>query len=210
MKIILTGAPGSGKGSQTPNLEKWFGISTISTGNMLRAQVAEGTPLGVQAKEIMARGGLVSDDIVIGMLADSIAEDRYKAGFILDGVPRTLGQAKMMTEKGVAIDKVIVFDVPDEVIQKRMSGRRVCEVDGSTYHVVTNPPQNGNKCDKCGAELIVREDDKPETVMARLKTYHEQTEPIIEYYKDKADVIIINGDQTIDEVAVELKEALGA
>lgn len=183
MRIILLGAPGAGKGTQAQYITEKFGIPQISTGDMLRAAVKAGTPLGVQAKKVMDEGGLVSDDIIIGLVKERIAEADCANGFLFDGFPRTIPQADALKEAGVVIDAVVEIDVADEEIIKRMSGRRVHPGSGRTYHVVYNPPKTEGKDDVTGEDLVQRDDDKEETVCARLKVYHDQTEPLISYYR---------------------------
>lgn len=183
MRIILLGAPGAGKGTQAQFITEKFGIPQISTGDMLRAAVKAGTPLGLQAKKVMDEGGLVSDDIIIGLVKERIAEADCANGFLFDGFPRTIPQADALKDAGVTIDAVVEIDVADEEIIKRMSGRRVHPGSGRTYHVVFNPPKEEGKDDETGEELVQREDDKEETVRQRLKVYHEQTEPLISYYR---------------------------
>lgn len=183
MRIILLGAPGAGKGTQAQYITEKFGIPQISTGDMLRAAVKAGTPLGLQAKKVMDEGGLVSDDIIIGLVKERITEADCANGFLFDGFPRTIPQADALKDAGVTIDAVVEIDVADEEIIKRMSGRRVHPGSGRTYHVVYNPPREEGKDDATGEELVQREDDKEETVRQRLKVYHEQTEPLISYYR---------------------------
>jgi adenylate kinase len=182
MRIILLGGPGAGKGTQAGFIKEKFAIPQISTGDMLRAHVKAGTDLGKAAKKIMDEGGLVSDDIIMGMVKERIVEDDCKNGFLFDGFPRTLAQADALKDAGVVVDAVVEIDVPDEEIIKRMSGRRVHLASGRTYHVVYNPPKEEGKDDVTGEPLIQRDDDQEETVKARLKVYHDQTEPLIEYY----------------------------
>ncbi|WP_432696477.1 adenylate kinase [Marinobacterium sp. YM272] len=183
MRIILLGAPGAGKGTQAQYITEKFGIPQISTGDMLRAAVKAGTPLGLQAKKVMDEGGLVSDDIIIGLVKERIAEADCANGFLFDGFPRTIPQADAMKDAGVSIDAVVEIDVADEEIIKRMSGRRVHPGSGRTYHVVYNPPKVEGKDDETGEELVQRADDAEDTVRQRLKVYHEQTEPLISYYR---------------------------
>jgi adenylate kinase len=182
MRIILLGGPGAGKGTQAGFIKEKFRIPQISTGDMLRAHVKAGTELGKAAKKIMDEGGLVSDDIIMGMVKERIKEDDCKNGFLFDGFPRTLPQADAMKDAGIFVDAVVEIDVPDAEIIKRMSGRRVHLASGRTYHVVFNPPKEQGKDDVTGEPLIQRDDDKEETVRARLKVYHDQTEPLIDYY----------------------------
>ena len=182
MRIILLGGPGAGKGTQAGFIKEKYRIPQISTGDMLRAHVKAGTDLGKAAKKIMDEGGLVSDDIIMGMVKERIKEDDCKNGFLFDGFPRTLAQADAMRDAGIFVDAVVEIDVPDEEIIKRMSGRRVHLASGRTYHVVFNPPKEQGKDDVTGEPLVQRDDDKEETVQARLKVYHDQTEPLIDYY----------------------------
>lgn len=182
MRIILLGAPGAGKGTQAQFIMEKYGIPQISTGDMLRAAVKAGTPLGLEAKKVMDAGQLVSDDLIIGLVKERIAQDDCANGFLLDGFPRTIPQADAMVANGIKIDHVIEIDVPDEEIVKRMSGRRVHPGSGRVYHVVFNPPKVEGKDDVTGDELVIRPDDEEATVRKRLNIYHEQTEPLVEYY----------------------------
>lgn len=186
MKLILLGGPGAGKGTQAGFITKKYDIPQISTGDMLRAAVKAGTEMGLEAKKVMDAGGLVTDDIILGLVKDRIQEDDCKNGFLFDGFPRTLAQADALKDQGVEIDGVIEIDVDDDEIIKRMSGRRVHVASGRTYHVVFNPPKVEGKDDETGEDLIQRDDDKEETVKKRLDVYHEQTEPLIAYYSDWA------------------------
>jgi adenylate kinase len=182
MRIILLGGPGAGKGTQANFIKERYGIPQISTGDMLRAHVKQGSELGMAAKKIMDEGGLVSDDIIMGMVKARIAEDDCKNGYLFDGFPRTIPQAEALREAGVAIDAVVEIDVPDAEIIRRMSGRRVHLASGRTYHLVFNPPQQEGKDDITGEPLIQRDDDQEETVRARLNVYHDQTKPLIDFY----------------------------
>ncbi len=184
MRLILLGGPGAGKGTQANYIKEKYGIPQISTGDMLRAHVKAGTELGVAAKKIMDAGGLVSDDIIIGMVKERLTQDDCKTGYLFDGFPRTIPQAEAMKAAGVPIDAVVEIDVPDEEIIKRMSGRRVHVASGRTYHVVFNPPKTAGKDDVTGEDLIQRDDDKEETVKKRLDIYHAQTEPLVKFYGD--------------------------
>ncbi|HEB82739.1 MAG TPA: adenylate kinase [Gammaproteobacteria bacterium] len=186
MRLILLGGPGAGKGTQAGYITKKYNIPQISTGDMLRAAVKAGTPMGLEAKKVMDAGGLVTDDIILGLVKDRIAEDDCKNGFLFDGFPRTLAQADALKEQGVDIDAVVEIDVDDDEIIKRMSGRRVHLPSGRTYHVVFNPPKVEGKDDVTGEDLVQRDDDKEETVKKRLDVYHEQTEPLIAYYSEWA------------------------
>lgn len=182
MRLILLGAPGAGKGTQANFIKEKYGIPQISTGDMLRAAVKAGTPLGVEAKKIMDAGGLVSDDIIMGLIKDRLKQDDCKNGYLFDGFPRTIPQADAMKALGIGIDHVVEIHVPDEEIIKRMSGRRVHVASGRTYHVMFNPPKVAGKDDETGEDLIQRDDDKEETVRKRLEVYHSQTKPLVEYY----------------------------
>jgi adenylate kinase len=206
MKIILLGAPGAGKGTQAQFLTKTFDIPQISTGDMLRAAIKAGTELGKLAKSFMDEGKLVTDEIIIGLVKERIAQDDCKNGFLLDGFPRTVPQADALKDAGVAIDAIIEIDVPDEEIVKRMSGRRAHLASGRTYHIVYNPPKVEGKDDETGEDLVQRDDDKEEVVLDRLRVYHEQTAPLIGYYSKEAEAnsaikyIRIDGTQAIDTV----------
>lgn len=182
MRLILLGSPGSGKGTQAVSITETFGIPQISTGDMLRAAVREGTPLGKKAKEIMDAGGLVSDDIILGLIKERLAQPDCNNGFLLDGFPRTIGQAEGLKSMGIEIDRVLEIAVDDEEIVKRMSGRRVHLASGRSYHIEFNPPKESGKDDVTGEPLVQRDDDSEETVRKRLAVYHEQTEPLIDYY----------------------------
>ncbi len=203
MRIILLGSPGSGKGTQAQFICKKYGIPQISTGDMLRAAVREGTPLGKAAKKIMDEGGLVSDDIILGLIKERIAQEDCANGFLLDGFPRTIAQAEGLKEMGVDIDYVIEIKVDDEEIIKRMAGRRVHPGSGRSYHVDYNPPKQQGLDDVTGEPLIQREDDKEETVRKRLKVYHEQTQPLVDYYAspdNPAKFVSIPGVGSVEEI----------
>jgi len=187
MRIILLGGPGAGKGTQATYLKDKFSIPQISTGDMLRAAVKAGTPLGLEAKKVMDAGGLVSDEIILGLVEERIKESDCKNGFLFDGFPRTIPQADALKERGVPVDAVVEIDVDDSEIVKRMSGRRAHLASGRTYHVIYNPPKVEGKDDETGEDLVQRDDDKEETVLKRLAVYHEQTEPLIEYYSNWSD-----------------------
>lgn len=184
MRVILLGAPGAGKGTQAQFIKEQFGIPQISTGDMLRAAVKAGTPLGLEAKKVMDAGGLVSDDIILGLVKERITESDCAAGFLFDGFPRTIPQAQALVEQGVDIDYVVEIDVDDEEIIERLSGRRVHPASGRVYHVKYNPPKEAGKDDETGEELVQRDDDQEETVRKRLEVYHAQTEPLIRYYSE--------------------------
>ncbi len=206
MKVLLLGAPGAGKGTQAQFIKEAFNIPQISTGDMLRAAVKAGTTLGVEAKKIMDAGGLVRDDIIIGLVKERIQEADCANGFLFDGFPRTLAQAEAMKEAGVVLDFVVEIDVPDEVIVERMSGRRVHMASGRTYHLVYNPPKVAGKDDETGEDLIQRDDDQAETVQKRLNVYHEQTEVLVDYYGKQSvetglpGYIKVDGTQDVNEV----------
>ena len=185
MKLILLGAPGAGKGTQAEILSNLMNIPTISTGNILRAAMKNGTPVGLQAKAYVESGRLVPDDVIIGIVQERLAEPDCANGYILDGVPRTIAQADALENAGIVFDHVISLEVSDEVIMERMSGRRVCEACGASHHVVAIPPKTEGVCDSCGGKLIRRKDDEPETVRARLEVYHKKTEPLKSYYEER-------------------------
>ena len=208
MNLILLGAPGAGKGTQAEVISKEFNIPTISTGNMLRAAVKAGTEYGLKAKAAMDAGDLVSDDIVIGILKDRIKEPDAANGFILDGFPRTVPQAEALDNMGVTIDKVLEIFVPDETIKRRVSGRRVCLDCGATYHVDFKPSKVEGVCDVCGKELVIRKDDKPETVISRLKTYHDQTAPLKGYYESQGKLVTVEGQEELADTSRLVLEAL--
>lgn len=213
MRIILLGAPGAGKGTQAQFLMAKFGIPQISTGDMLRAAIKAGTELGIKAKSVMDAGQLVSDDLIIGLVKERIAQDDCKAGFLLDGFPRTIPQADAMKENGVTVDHVIEFDVPDEVIVERMAGRRIHPGSGRIYHLVYNPPKTDGQDDETGEELSIRPDDEEATVRKRLGIYHEQTKPLVEYYQAAANAgacsyLTIDGTQAVETVSSLLNDSL--
>lgn len=215
MRIILLGAPGAGKGTQAQFLTKRYNIPQISTGDMLRAAIKAGTEMGKMAKAAMDTGKLVTDEIIIGLVKDRIAEDDCKNGYLLDGFPRTLAQADAVTNAGINIDAVEEIDVPDAEIVKRMSGRRAHLASGRTYHIIFNPPKVEGKDDATGEELVQRDDDKEEVVLDRLKVYHELTEPLIGYYKGQASkvdtltYITVDGTANIADVEAAIIEKLG-
>ena len=214
MKIIMLGAPGAGKGTQAKKIAEKYGVPHISTGDIFRANIKAGTELGMKAKGYMDQGLLVPDEVTIGMLLDRIHQDDCEKGYVLDGFPRTIPQAESLTkalaEMGEAIDFAIDVDVPDENIISRMSGRRACLKCGATYHTQFAPPAKEGVCDACGSELVLRDDDKPETVKNRLKVYHEQTQPLIDYYKEKGVLHTVDGTQTMEAVFKSITEILGA
>lgn len=204
MKIVMLGAPGAGKGTQAIKIADKYDIPHISTGDIFRANIKGGTELGQKAKSYIDKGELVPDEVTIGMLLDRIAQDDCKNGYVLDGFPRTIPQAESLTEalksQGDQIDFALNIDVPDEAIIERMSGRRACPKCGATYHIVYAAPKTENICDKCGTELIIRSDDKPETVKDRLNVYHQQTEPLIAYYKTAGVLREVDGTQELPKV----------
>lgn len=210
MNLIFLGAPGAGKGTQAEIVCEKLNIPAISTGNMLREAVKNQTAAGLAAKEYMDRGDLVPDEVVIGILKDRIAEDDAKNGFILDGFPRTVAQAEALDSMGVQIDKVIEIDVPDDKICARLGGRRVCEGCGASYHLDFKPTKVEGVCDACGAKVVQRIDDKPETVLSRLATYHEKTAPLKGYYEAKGKLVTVEGQNEIaDTAALTLKAIEG-
>ena len=210
MNLILLGAPGAGKGTQAELLVKQLGIPAISTGNMLREAMANGTELGKKAKKYMDEGALVPDELILGIVADRVAQPDCEKGFILDGVPRTLAQAEALEAKGVKIDHVVSIEVDDAAIEGRMTGRRVCAKCGASYHIVANPPKAEGICDSCGGELIVRKDDKPETVRHRLEVYHASTEVLKDFYGKLGRLRIVNGNQPIGDANKDILKAIGA
>ena len=206
MKLILLGAPGAGKGTQAEIISEHLSIPTISTGNIIRAALKAQTEMGIKAKEFIDKGLLVPDDVVIGIVRDRLKEDDCKNGFILDGFPRTVPQAEALDEMGIEIDKVIDIQVPDEKIVQRLSGRRVCGGCGASYHLLYKKPEKDGVCNLCGAQLVQRTDDKEETILERLKIYHEQTEPLVEYYRKKNKLVVVEGQEEVsDTTALTLK-----
>ncbi|WP_251491218.1 adenylate kinase [Otoolea muris] len=214
MKIIMLGAPGAGKGTQAKRIAEKYGIPHISTGDIFRANIKEGTELGLKAKEYMDQGLLVPDEVTIGMLLDRIHQADCKNGYVLDGFPRTIPQAeslnKALADMGEAIDFAIDVDVPDENIVNRMGGRRACLKCGATYHVEYAAPKADGVCDACGSGLVLRDDDKPETVQKRLTVYHDQTQPLIEYYKGQGVLHSVDGTQAMEAVFESITGILGA
>ena len=208
MKLILLGAPGAGKGTQAEKIVDKFGIPAISTGNILRAAVKDGTEMGLKAKSFMDAGQLVPDEVVIGIIKDRLKEKDCENGFILDGFPRTIPQAQALEDAGIEIDKVVDIEVPDEKITKRMSGRRVCAKCANSYHVEYKKPQTDGVCDACGGELIQRKDDAPETVQARLVEYHEMTEPLKDFYQNLGKIVIVEGQEEVADTTALVFKAL--
>lgn len=210
MNLILLGAPGAGKGTQAELLVEKLAIPAISTGNMLREAIAQGTELGKKAKQYMDEGSLVPDELILGIVADRVAQSDCARGFILDGVPRTLAQAQALEDKGVQIDYVVSIEVDDSEIEGRMTGRRVCAKCGASYHVVANPPKQEGVCDLCGGELMIRKDDKPETVRHRLEVYHASTEVLKDFYAGLGRLCTVNGSQSIEGANEDILRAIGA
>ena len=209
MNLILLGAPGAGKGTQAEILCDKLGIVTISTGNILRAAMKNGTEMGQKAKSYVESGKLVPDEVVIGIIKERLAEPDCQNGFILDGVPRTVAQAQAIEEMGIQIDKVVDIEVKDEDIIARLSGRQVCSACGASYHTAHKPPKADGICDRCGGALITRKDDEPETVKDRLAVYHEQTEPLIDFYRERGKLVVVEGQSGIEETTKLLLAALG-
>jgi len=209
MNMILLGAPGAGKGTQAELLCEKLGIPAISTGNMLREAMAKGTALGKEVKRFMDEGSLVPDEIVLALVAERVAQPDCKNGFILDGVPRTLSQAKSIDAKGLRIDHVISLEVSDEEIAGRMSGRRVCTHCGASYHIVNNPTKTEGICDLCGGKVTIRKDDEPETVKHRLEVYHASTEVLKVYYREQGKLRLICGNQPIEDTQRDILKAIG-
>ena len=214
MKIIMLGAPGAGKGTQAKKIAAKYNIPHISTGDIFRANIKNGTELGKKAKTYMDQGLLVPDDLVVDLVVDRVGQDDCERGYVLDGFPRTIPQAEALTkalaEMGQKVDYAIDVDVPDENIVRRMSGRRACVGCGATYHVVYAPTKKEGICDTCGGELILRDDDKPETVQKRLNVYHEQTQPLIDYYTEAGILKTVDGTVDIDDVFQSIVDILGA
>ena len=210
MKLILLGAPGAGKGTQAEIVAAKLGIPTISTGNILREAIRNGTETGLQAKSFMDQGQLVPDDVIIGIVRERVARDDCAGGFILDGVPRTIPQAQALEESGISFDHVVSIEIDDAVIEKRMTGRRVCAGCGASYHVDANPPKKAGVCDSCGGELVVRKDDAPETVRNRLSVFHRETEALKDFYERLGRLSLVEGNQPIREITKAILTAIGA
>ena len=208
MKLILLGAPGAGKGTQAEVLCQKLGIPTISTGNMLRTAIQEGTPVGLQAKSFMDAGKLVPDEVIIQIVAQRIAQPDGAAGFILDGVPRTIAQAEALDAAGVRFDRVLSLEITDQEIEERMSGRLVCSKCGASFHIHARPTKAEGVCDNCGGPVVQRDDDKPETVRHRLEVYHQQTEPLKGYYQAKGLLTLVENRPTIEATTQAIMEAL--
>lgn len=208
MKIIFLGAPGAGKGTQSEVVAREYGIPTISTGAIIREAIKNGTEMGVKAKEYTSTGALVPDEVVIGIIKERLAQSDCANGFILDGFPRTVPQAQALDDMGIEIDRVVSIEVDDEAIVRRMGGRRSCPACGATYHVEYKPSKQGEKCEHCGEALTVRSDDKPEVVLSRLKTYHETTEPLKDFYAAKGLLRTVIGQEQVAETTALTLEAL--
>ncbi len=212
MNLMVFGAPGAGKGTQAKFLIEKYDIPQISTGDILRAAIADKTDMGMEAKKFMDDGKLVPDSTIIGIIKDTLAQDNCQKGFILDGFPRTLGQAEalgeLMSNMGISLDKVISLNVPDELIVGRITGRRVCSDCGASFHVEFNPSKKENICDYCNGELIIRKDDNAETVKSRLNAYHEQTAPLIDFYTKMGVMIELDGTKDVEEVKADMMGAL--
>lgn len=213
MNIMLFGAPGAGKGTQAKFLIEKYGIPQISTGDILRAAIKEGTAMGLEAKRFMDEGKLVPDSTIIGIIKDRLSQEDCKKGFILDGFPRTIAQAEalevLMKEMGITLDKVISLNVPDELIVGRVTGRKVCPTCGASFHVEFNPPKVEGKCDLCGADLITRKDDNAETVTKRLGEYHSQTAPLFDFYQERGVLVDIDGTKSVEAITKEIFDILG-
>ncbi len=208
MRLILLGAPGAGKGTQAEVLSKLLAIPTISTGNILRAAMKEGTPVGLQAKAYVEAGQLVPDEVIINIIKERLSQPDCANGYILDGVPRTIPQAEAMEKMGIAIDCALSIEVEDQVIVDRLGGRRVCKDCGATFHMVSHPPKQEGVCDNCGGEVICRKDDAPETVKARLVTYHKETEPLKEFYAQRGLLRTVENQPSAAETTVVIRKAL--
>ena len=209
MKLILLGAPGAGKGTQADIIKQKLGIPTISTGNILRAAVKNGTPTGLKAKAFMDAGKLVPDEVIIGVINERLQESDCANGYILDGVPRTIAQAEALEQAGIRFDAVVALEVPDQRIVDRMGGRRVCEHCGASYHVVHIPPKTEGVCDACGGALVQRKDDSPETVLSRLELYHKETEPLKGFYEARGVLKIVEDLPTVEDTTQAILKVLG-
>ncbi len=209
MRLILLGAPGAGKGTQAEILSRELGIPTISTGNILRAAIREGTAVGLKAKALIDAGILVSDDVILGIVRERLAREDCANGYILDGVPRTIPQAEGLEKLGIEIDAALSIEIADETIVERMSGRRTCRNCSQTFHIRYNPPKVEGVCDFCGGELTIRKDDAPETVKARLETYHRETEPLKAFYEERGKLLRVDNQPGIEETTAAIRLALG-
>jgi adenylate kinase len=209
MKLILLGAPGAGKGTQAKILSSRLSLPTISTGDLLRAAVKKGTPVGLQVKSIIESGSLVPDDMIMNIIRERLKEPDCEKGYILDGMPRTLGQAEALEKAGIEIDTALSIEISDAEIGERMTGRRTCTSCGATYHIVSAPPQKPGICNSCGCTLTIRKDDEPETVKQRLLVFHQETEPLKAYYLSLGQLITVNNQPTIEATTTAIFEALG-
>ena len=208
MNVILLGAPGAGKGTQAEIISAKLGIPTISTGNILREAVKNGTEIGLKAKSYMDAGKLVPDEVIVGIVKERVAQDDCKNGFILDGMPRTIPQAEALVNQDVKIDQVVSIEIADQVIEKRMTGRRVCGKCGASYHIEANPPKEEGVCDSCGSQLVIRKDDAPETVKNRLEVFHNETEPLKAFYEAMGILTEVEGNQPIENATKDILAAL--
>jgi adenylate kinase len=213
VRLVFLGAPGAGKGTQARELAREWGVPQVATGDMLREAVAAGTPLGREARRYMDQGALVPDDVIVGLIAERLAKPDAKGGFILDGFPRTIPQAealgRLLKDLGVALDRVILFDVSEAELLRRLTGRRSCPKCQATYHVVSAPPRRDNVCDRCGSALVQREDDREETVRKRLGVYAAQTAPLLDYYRDRGLLTTVRGEGSIDDIRTAIRAAAG-
>ena len=209
MNLILLGAPGAGKGTQAELLREKLGIPTISTGNMLREAMRNGSELGQKVKEFMESGSLVPDDVIIGIVRERVSQPDCVNGFILDGMPRTIPQAKALETAGIHIDYAVSLEIDDAVIEARMTGRRVCAACGASYHIAANPPKTEGVCDLCNGELVIRKDDKPETVRHRLEVYHAETEVLKDFYRGCGKLRLVEGNKPIEEANADILKAIG-
>ena len=209
MKLILLGAPGAGKGTQADIIAAKLNIPTISTGNILREAIKNGTEIGLKAKSFMDAGKLVPDDVIIGIVAERVSRDDCKNGYILDGMPRTIPQAQALEDTGIKFDCVVSIEIEDAVIEQRMTGRRVCGSCGASFHITANPPKREGICDACGAPLVIRKDDAPETVKNRLKVFHEETEALKGFYENLGKLRLVEGNQPIEDATRDIMAAIG-
>lgn len=209
MKLILLGAPGAGKGTQADLIAAKLGIPTISTGNILREAIKNGTEIGLKAKSFMDQGKLVPDDVIIGIVRERVSQPDCEKGYILDGMPRTIPQAQALEDAGIHFDSVVSIEIEDAVIEQRMTGRRVCGSCGASYHVIANPPKVEGVCDHCGKELSIRKDDAPETVRNRLKVFHQETEPLKGFYEKLGKLKLVEGNQPIADITNAILKAIG-
>ena len=209
MKLILLGAPGAGKGTQADLIAAKLGIPTISTGNILREAIKNGTEIGLKAKSFMDQGKLVPDDVIIGIVRERVSQPDCEKGYILDGMPRTIPQAQALEDAGIHFDSVVSIEIEDAVIEQRMTGRRVCGSCGASYHVTANPPKVEGVCDHCGKELSIRKDDAPETVRNRLKVFHQETEPLKGFYEKLGKLKLVEGNQPIADITNAILKAIG-